>query len=155
MRSLELPPGSYVVAAGQQPDSVYVLKKGISGIFDKLERLLAIVYKEESFGLEAIFGFKSPVHVKSLSAVEIDMYEPDEFKDLLNENFRMKIIKEAARRLWEMKRRYNLEAEDRMRDLLKEMIDSGLGKNEVASVAISLSVSDALAFERVRGEFGI
>ena len=155
MRSLELPPGSYVVAAGQPPDSVYVLKRGIAGIFDKLERLLAIVYKEESFGLEALFGFKSPVHVKSLSAIEVDMYEPDEFKDLLNENLRMKTIKEASRRLWEMKRRYNLEAEDRMRDLLKEMVDSGLGKSEVASAAVNLSVSDALAFERVRGEFGV
>ncbi len=155
MKSLELPSGSILIAPDQVPDSVYILKKGLLGIFDKLERLMAFVYKEESFGLESIFEMKSFMNIKSLTQVEIDMYEPKEFLDSLNSVKREMLLKVISNRIWYVKRRYPLKADERIRDIIKELKDNGISPGEISSIALNLSVSDALAFERIKGEYGI
>ncbi len=155
MRSLDLPPGSVIITPEQVPDSVYVLKRGLVGIFDKLERLMTIVYREEPFGLEALFGMKSFMHIKALLPIEVETYEPSEFKENLRPNMRLDALRVLSRRLWYVKRRYNLTSEERMRDVIREMLDEGISSGEISAMALNLSVSDALAFERVRGEFGV
>ena len=155
MKSLELPSGSILIAPDQIPDSVYILKRGILGIFDKLERLMAFIYKEESFGLESIFEMKSFMHVKSLTQVEIDMYEPQEFLSNLNSSKKEAIFKVLSSRIWYIKRRYPLKADERIRDIIKELKDNGMSSGEISAIALNLSVSDALAFERIKGEYGI
>ncbi len=155
MKSLELPSGSILIAPDQVPDSVYILKKGLLGIFDKLERLMAFVYKEESFGLESIFEMKSFMNIKSLTQVEIDMYEPKEFLDSLNSTKKEILLKVISNRIWYVKRRYPLKADERIRDIIKELKDNGISPGEISSITLNLSVSDALAFERIKGEYGI
>ena len=155
MRSLDLPSGSVIVTPNQVPDSVYVLKKGLVGIFDKLERLMAIVYREEPFGLEALFGIKAFMYVKALLPIEAEMYEPDEYRENMKPNTRREILKSILRRHWYVKRRYSLTSEERMRDIVKELKDGGVSNGEISAMALNLSVSDALAFERIRGEFGV
>ncbi len=155
MRSLDLPSGSVIITPEQVPDSVYVLKRGLVGIFDKLERLMTIVYREEPFGLEALFGMKSFMYIKALLPIEVETYEPSEFKENLRPNMRLDTLRVLSRRLWYVKRRYNLTSEERMRDVIREMLDEGISSGEISAMALNLSVSDALAFERVRGEFGV
>ena len=155
MKFLELPSGSILIAPDQTPDSVYILKRGFLGIFDKLERLMAFIYKEESFGLESIFEMKSFMHVKSLTQVEIDMYEPQEFLDSLNPSKKEALFKTLSNRIWYVKRRYPLKADERIRDIIKELKDNGISSGEISAIALNLSVSDALAFERIKGEYGI
>ncbi len=155
MKSLELPSGSIVLAPDQVPDSVYVLRRGYLGIFDRLERLMTVVYKEEPFGLEAIFDLKTFMYAKALIQIEVEMYDPDEFLQSLRSSSRVDLLRILSRRIQHVKRRYHLKADERMRDLIKDFKDNGLSNNEIRSMALNFSVSDALAFERVKGEFGV
>ncbi len=155
MKSLELPSGSILIAPDQVPDSVYILKRGLLGIFDNLERLMSFIYKEESFGFESIFDMKSFIYVKSLTQVEVDMYEPQEFLDNLNPAKKEMILKSLSNRIWYVKRRYPLSADERIRDIIKELKDNGVSSGEISVIALNLSVSDALAFERIKSEYGI
>ncbi len=155
MKSLELPSGSILIAPDQVPDSVYILKRGLLGIFDNLERLMSFIYKEESFGFESIFEMKSFMYVKSLTQVEVDMYEPQEFLDNLNPAKKEMILKSLSNRIWYVKRRYPLSADERIRDIIKELKDNGVSSGEISVIALNLSVSDALAFERIKSEYGI
>ncbi len=155
MKSLELPSGSILIAPDQVPDSVYILKRGLLGIFDNLERLMSFIYKEESFGFESIFEMKSFMYVKSLTQVEVDMYEPQEFLESLNPAKKEAILKSMSNRIWYVKRRYPLSADERIRDIIKELKDNGISSGEISVIALNLSVSDALAFERIKGEYGM
>jgi CRP-like cAMP-binding protein len=155
MRSLDLPSGSILVAPGQPPSNVYVVKKGLAGIFDRLERLMAFVYKEESFGVEALFEMTSFMFVKALVPTEVEAYEPDEYRDILKGGARIELLKSLARKVRDVDKRYPLSSDDRIRDILKELLSNGWPKNELSSIVVNLSVSDALAFERVRGEYAI
>ncbi len=155
MRSLELPLGSIVMMRERVPDGVYSLKMGMMGMFDKMNRLLAVIYKDEFFGLESLYGMKSQFEIRSISNVDMDIYDPDEFRSQLDLEKKGATLNQIARRLTMVERRNGLTAEVRMRDILREMLDNGVPKDVIESLPLSLGANDSLAYERVVVELGI
>ena len=155
MKSLDLPPGSIVVVHGRVPDGVYSVKRGIMGIFDRLDRLLAVVRRDEMFGFESLKELKSPVTVRSLSNVELDIYEVDEFRSSLDVEKKAAVLRNIAKVVNTIRRRYPLPSEVRMRDIIKELLNAGVQKDIVENLPLSLSVNDSLAFNKVIPEFNL
>ncbi len=155
MRSLDLPVGSILVFPDQVPDSVYILRMGYMGIFDRMDRLLAYIKRDEIFGLEALFSRKSSVGFRAISNVELDLYEPEEFKEELDLEKKEFVLRNLSRWAYLIKRRYPLSAELRLREIIRDMVDEGVPSEVIRSLPLSLSVGDSIAFERVIEEFQI
>jgi len=152
MRSLELPAGSVLITPESYSDGVYVVKKGLVGIFDKLSRLIVVVYRDEVFGLESIYQMTTMYMVKTLTFVEMNMYDPVEFKIFLNEERRRNIIKQIAKWSGLSEERYQMSAENRLSDILKELKRNGIDESYIDQITVSLGINDALVFERIRRE---
>ena len=152
MRSLELPAGSVLIMSKTTPDGVYVLRKGLIGVFDRLDRLLIVVYENEGFGYESLFGMEVMYNVKSLTFVELDLYEPSEFRERLDERGKRGVLRTLAHWEWLLSKRYNMDTEGRMNDILMELKDKEVSEASMNQVLVSLDINDAMAFEKLRGE---
>ncbi len=155
MRSLDLPLGSIVMVRDRIPDGIYSLKKGLMGVFDKMNRLMMVIYKDEYFGIEALYGEKSQFEMRSMSNVDIEIYDLDEFRKMLNLELKGNLVSQLAKRLFLLERRYNLTADVRMRDIIRELLDKGVPGEIIRSLPLSLGANDSLAFERVIVEFNV
>ena len=152
MRSLELPSGSILVNPLTKPDGVYEVKGGLVGVFDRFERLLMVLYESDLFGLESLFDMSCSYMVRSLSFVELSHYDVEEFKGKLDGDLRRKVVEEMARWKFYIERRYDMESGERIRDIYNEMKDRGVEQSVLEQVVVGLSLSDALEFEKIRGE---
>jgi len=152
MRSLELPAGSVLIMSKGCPDGVYALRKGLIGMFDRLDRLMIVIYQGESFGYEAMYGLSAMYTTKSLTFVEVDLYEPSEYRERLDGGAKKKVLKTVARWEWLVHKRYALKTEDRMKDILRELKDMDVSEAAMNQILVSLDINDALAFEKLRGE---
>ncbi|MCD6449081.1 MAG: hypothetical protein J7L34_01055 [Thermotogaceae bacterium] len=152
MRSLELPAGSVLIASRSYPDGVYVVRKGLVGLFDSLGRLIIVVYRDEVFGLESISKMVNKYVVKTLTFAEIDMYNLGEFEHFLDGEKRKNILKQIAKWNWLAEKRYQMNTEDRLADILKELKSVAIDESYMDQILVSLELNDALIFERIRRE---
>ncbi len=154
MRSLELPTGSVLITIHTQPDGIYLVKNGLAGLFDRFERLLSVVYKGDIIGFESVYSAIVMYTVKSLTFVELEHYDVDEFKKSLDDEKRLDILKNYARYKWNIKKRYDMDTEERMRDIIRELKDMEVEETYYDQMIVGLTINDALIFEKVRGEEG-
>jgi len=152
MRSLELPAGSVLIASRSYPDGVYVVKKGLVGLFDRLDRLIIVVYRDDIFGLESIYNMVTMYMVKTLTFVEMDMYDPQEFQSSLDGEKRRNIMKQVAKWNWLSEKRYQMSTENRLNDILNELKNAAVDEAYMDQIIVSLELNDALVFERIRRE---